>query len=77
MRTFFEPQGILVIGVSEAPDNLGQRVVDNLRRWSYQDASWPWAAAPARSPEIREIDVNPIVVGPGGPRAVDARVVTI
>ncbi|MBI4701050.1 MAG: hypothetical protein HY744_07820, partial [Deltaproteobacteria bacterium] len=35
MRTFFDPQGIVVVGVSDAADNLGKKVIENLVRWRF------------------------------------------
>ena len=35
MRTFFDPQGIVVIGVSPSAANLAQRVLHNLKSWSF------------------------------------------
>jgi len=35
MRQFFDPKGIVVIGVSDARVNLGKNIVDNLVRWEF------------------------------------------
>lgn len=35
MKTFFDPKGIAVFGVSRSPSNLAQRVVHNLVAWKF------------------------------------------
>ncbi|RME25611.1 MAG: hypothetical protein D6806_07590, partial [Deltaproteobacteria bacterium] len=35
MRGFFEPNSVAVIGVSESPDNLARRIVQNLHEFEY------------------------------------------
>ncbi len=36
MRGFFEPETVAVVGVSDAPDNLGRRISRNLQAFGYQ-----------------------------------------
>jgi len=35
MRGFFSPRSVVVVGVSESPDNLGRRIVSNLHEFSF------------------------------------------
>lgn len=35
MRGFFEPQSVAVVGVSEAPENLGRRIATNLQEFDF------------------------------------------
>ena len=35
MRGFFEPQSVAVVGVSEAPENLGRRIAMNLQEFDF------------------------------------------
>ena len=35
MKGFFQPRSVAVVGVSDSPDNLGQRIVSNLQEFSY------------------------------------------
>ena len=35
MKGFFRPRSVAVVGVSESPDNLGQRIVSNLHEFSF------------------------------------------